>query len=249
MNDKIRTTRSAWLMTSSVVLATASVLALGQAASAAVARPRPPKTIYAVTNASDSALYRISPRTHGRKLIGRAGIQLTDLSFRGASLYAISFTSLYRLNTRTGASTYIGALGVSSANALATQPKTRTLYGADQYGDFFKVNPRTGQIRIIGTFGHGLGSLGDLTFSGTRLYAMVYRSGSTRGLLATVNVRTGAAKVVGRTGFANVYGLVTGQGALYGATANRRFLAISAKTGHAKAIWKDGLAVAGLATP
>ena len=103
---------------------------------------------------------------------------------------------------------------------------------------------------IIGSFGSKLlGSAGDLTFAGGRLYALVFKSGSTETYLATVNPRTGAAKIIGNTGFKNVWGLVTGTGALYGATQGGLFVVISPATGRAKAIWKDGLAIGGLATP
>ena len=94
-----------------------------------------------------------------------------------------------------------------------------------------------------------LGSAGDLTFAGGHLYGLVFKTGSADTFLATINLHTGAAKIVGNTGFKNVWGLVTGSGALYGATDGGLFLAISPVTGHAKAIWKDGLAIGGLSTP
>lgn len=235
-----------YLAAAGLTLAVTGALVVSPAAGASVARPQPPKIVYAATFAPNSALYRLNPRAHTKKLVGRAGVELTDLSFRRKTLYAISFTSLYRLNVKTGHSHFVGALGLSSANALATRPKTHTLYGADQAGDFFKVSARTGRAKLIGVFGHGLGSLGDLTFAGGRLYASVFRAGSTSSLLARVNIRTGAAKVIGRIRYANVYGLVTGRGALYGATIGGKFLAISRSTGRGKLIWKDGLRIGGL---
>jgi hypothetical protein len=228
-------------------LAAAITLTLGSSASAATNLAKPPKTVYAITFSPNSALYRMNPRSHTAAFKGNTGVELTDVAFRGKTLYAISFTDLYRISTATGASHDIGALGVGSANALVAQPGTDTLYGADQGGDFFKVNPRTGHATIIGMYGNGLGSSGDLVFAHGHLYASVVSSTSATSLLATVNVRTGAAKVVGDTGFPNVYGLVAGKGALYGATFNGEFLRISPRTGRAKLIWKDGLAVGGTA--
>jgi hypothetical protein len=231
-----------------LALAAVITLALGpSAASAATNLAKPPKTIYAVTFSTNSALYRMNPRSHTATFKGDTGVQLTDAAFRGKTLYAISFTNLYRLSTTTGASHDIGVLGVSDANALIAQPGTNTLYGADQAGAFFKVNPRTGHVTIIGMYGNGLGSSGDLVFADGHLYASVFSASSPTSLLATVNVRTGAAKVVGDTGFANVYGLVAVKGALYGATFGGDFLSISARTGRGKLIWKDGLAVGGTA--
>ena len=233
-----------------LVLAAAGALALAPAAaSAAVTRAKPPKTVYAITFSPSSALYRMKPRSHTATLKGHAGVELTDITFRGKTLYAISFTTLYRLNARTGASHEVGSLGLSSANALVTRPRTKTLYGADESGDFFRINARTGHVTIVGVFGHGLGSSGDLAFARGHLYATVFRPGSARSLLARVNVHTGAARIIGTTRHDSVYGLVAAKGALYGATFNGRFLAISRSTGRGKVIWRDGLAVGGTAKP
>jgi hypothetical protein len=233
-----------------VTLAATGALALAPAsASAAVAAPPPPHTVYAVTFPGNSALYALNTWSHRKSLKGNTGVQLTDITFAGRALYAISFTDLYWLNPATGASHHIGSLGSSSANALTTEPRTNTLYGADQSGNFFRINPRTGHTTLIGNFGHGLGSAGDLTFAGGRLYATVSLNGSAETYLATVNVRTGAARIVGDTRYTDVFGLVTGNGAFYGATDNGLFLAISPVTGRARTIWREGLDVAGLATP
>ena len=238
-----------------IALAAAGALALAPASAnaatpnAGAAPPAPPKTVYAITFSGDSALYSLSPRSRTGARKGSTGAELTDITFRGKTLYAISFTDLYRLNTATGAGHHIGSLGLGTANALVTQPKTNTLYGADEYGDFFKINQKTGHATVVGTFGGGLGSAGDLTFYDGRLYASVTESGSADSFLAIFNVRTGAAKIVGNTGYPSVWGLVTGSGALYGATDGGLFLIISPSTGRAKALWKEGLAVGGMATP
>ena len=213
----------------------------------AAARAKQPRGIYAITFAPNSALYRLNPGSHRARLVGRTGVRLTDLAFRGRTLYAISFTDLYRLSARTGARREIGKLGVSGANALATRPATNSLYGADRNGILFRVNPRTGRATIIGRFGRHLLSAGDLAFADGHLYATVEHRGSARSLLASVNARTGAAKVVGSTGYRNVYGLVTRYGALYGATFSGKFLAMCRRTGQARAIWDDGLPIGGLA--
>jgi hypothetical protein len=233
-----------------LALALAGALALcPSAASAAGTRAKPPNLAYAVTFSSNSALYRLFPRSHRAALAGRTGVTLTDITFRGQILYAISFTTLYRLNAANGARHQVGSLGLSSANALATQPRTNILYGADQHGDFFKINARTGHATVIGTFGHHLSSSGDLAFANGRLYATVVKPNSTESILATVNVRTGAARTIGRTGYQRVWGLVAGTQSLYGATYSGDFLSISARTGRARVIWKEGLAIGGMAVP
>ena len=233
-----------------LVLAVAGALALSPAAaSAAATTARPPTTVYAVTHAANSALYRLNPRRHAVIFEGHAGTYLSDIAFRRKILYAISFTALYRLNAATGAARPVGPLGLNGANALASQPGTDTLYGASHQGDLFTISARTGRASVIGRYGHRLNSAGDLTFAHGRLYATVSRPGSARSLLAVVNARTGAARIIGNTGYNDVWGLVTGSRALYGATFSGNFLAISPVTGRARVIWRDGLPVSGLAAP
>jgi hypothetical protein len=244
--------RMAGGIAAAVTLAATGALALAPAsANAAVALPLPPHTVYAVTFSANSALYTLNPWSHRETLVGNTGTELTDITFQGRALYAISFTDLYWLNPATGASHHIGSLGLSTANAnaLTTEPLTNTLYGADLTGDFFRINPWTGHTTLIGNFGHGLGSAGDLTFADGRLYATVSLNGSAETYLATVNVHTGAARIVGDTHNTDVFGLVSGAGALYGATDTGLFLAISPVTGRARTIWNEGLTVSGLATP
>ncbi|MGO9217299.1 MAG: hypothetical protein ACLP5E_05920 [Streptosporangiaceae bacterium] len=113
----------------------------------------------------------------------------------------------------------------------------------------FTINARTGRATIIGRFGRRLGSAGDLTFADGHLYATVDRHGSKWSFLATVNIRTGAANVIGPTGYRDVYGLVTENGAIYGATYSGKFLAICPITGRGRVIWNEGIAVGGLAAP
>ena len=233
-----------------LVLAVTGVLALTPSAVSAAtgaATARPPKTVYVVTFADPSVLYRLKPGSHTATLKGNTGEELTDIAFRGRTLYAISFTTLYTLNMTTGASNEIGELGLIGANALVTQPKTNTLYGADVGGDFFKINHRNAHVTMIGRYGHDLGSTGDLVFARHHLYATVLKetSSSTTSFLARINLRTGAAKVIGSTGYKDVYGLVSRNGALFGATFGGKFISISLRTGRGKLIWKDGLAVGG----
>ena len=229
--------------------ASPSATAPASANATAAASPGPPQTVYAITFTGNSALYSLSPRSDSETLKGYTGVELTDITAAGKILYAISFTDLYRLDAATGASHDIGPLGLSTANALVTQPNTGTLYGADENGDFFTINQETGHATPVGTFGGGLGSAGDLAFYNGLLYAAVSKGGSAESYLATVDVRTGAATIVGNTGYVNVWGVVAGSGALYGATDGGLFLAISPITGRAKALWKEGLAVGGMAVP
>jgi hypothetical protein len=206
-----------------------------------------PKTVYAISDDPNSTLYRLNTHAKSKKVLGSTGTQMTDIAFVGKALYAMSFTALYRLNVKTGAAQEIGSFVTQTANAMVADPKNNTLYGADQQGDFFTIDRGTGQIDILGDFGNGVGSAGDLAFYKGKLYATVFTPPSTKSSLARIAVHTGLATTIGDIGSHNVYGLISGSNGLYGATKNGRLIAISPKTGKGKLLWKDGLDIAGLA--
>jgi hypothetical protein len=239
-------------------LAVVIAISLTAPASASHARPvkkhhppKAPKEVFAVSLAPNSGLYKFEPRKKKAKVIGSTGTELTDIAFRGKKLFGVSFTALYTIDRSTGAASVVGSLGTSSTNALVTDPKNNQLYGADQQGDFFSIDPSTGQITLIGDFGNGLGSAGDLAFVHHKLYATVYQQQpqSLKSSLAKIDIKSGAATEIGDTGTKNVWGLVDDGDNLYGATKNGRFVSIATKNGKAKTIWKDGIVVSGLAPP
>lgn len=239
-----RTThRRTWAAGIALALGVAAPLALPGAAHAA---KKPPKTVYAVSFSTDSTLYKLKPRSEKVRTIGSTGVRLTDVAFRGTKLYAVGFTSLYRLDPSTGASTFVGGLGVSDANALTVRPRTNVLYGAGDTGTFFKVDHKTGDTKTIGSLGGGYGTSGDLAFIGKKLYAAVHPSGSTESFLAKVSLKTGKAKIVGSTGFNDVFGLVAKKGVLYGATFGGQWLTISTETGKGKSRWSTGVTIGGM---
>lgn len=245
-------TRIAQRRTTPVLAATAALavaatlLASAPAHGTDVQRARAPRTIIGVSNEANSVVYRIHPRSGRSTALGTAGIQLTDVAFRGSTLYGISFTALYTLDPKTGAAHVVGAMGPTTANALTVRPSNRTLLGADQFGDLFTIDRTTGAATLIGGFGHQLGSSGDLAFIGKHLFATVNKLGRTATLLARVNVRTGQATVIGKTGFHNVYGLIASKRRLYGGTVSGQMVSISKKTGHARLLSKTHLPIAGL---
>ncbi|MEQ6903669.1 hypothetical protein [Nocardioides sp. YIM 152588] len=246
----MRTTTRARIASIAVAVVAAGALSgappAGGAPDRVEPRAKPPKNVLALTFEPDSVLYRVRTRTGKSTEIGATGAQLTDVARRGKKLYAIGFGTLYELDTETGESTRVGSLGVSDANALTMRPKNRRLYGASIGGWLFRIDHETGATTVIGEFGRSLGSSGDLAFRKGRLYATVSRNGRAKTLLAKVNVRTGKAKVVGKTGFKNVYGLVAAKGRLFGGAYNGKLIAISAKTGKGRRISSTDLEIGGM---
>lgn len=205
-----------------------------------------PDTIYAQTTGS-SKLYTIDVITGTATLIGTtSGPSLTDIAFWGPSLYGISFYTLYRINPISGERTTIGSLGASGVNALAVSPITGKMYAASTSGTFMVVNPATGHSTQIGTYGTGKTSSGDLAFdnNGT-LYATVNLSAASTDALAIINLETGAATIIGDTGYTRVYGLVHQNGALFAVTSSGDVLSINKNTGAATLIGPSGVSAFG----
>ena len=211
------------LMTALITVAAASCLPT--LADARTDNPSP--GVYLATFARNSSLYRLNPQTHSVDVAGQAGAELTDIAFRGDTLFAVSFGSFYRISLATGMAQFIGSLGVSGANALVSQPGADVLFGATRTGGLFVIDPSSGETTVVGDFGSGLGSSGDLAFLDGRLYATVTRSGYSDAFLASIDLATGRASLLGDTGFRDVYGLSAGSGFLYGATYSGDFISIS----------------------
>ncbi len=190
-----------------------------------------------VGSTGPSDLYDVPPVPCGTdRLIGHvstsSGFQplITDLAMRPAgTLWAIGFDSLYRIDPATATATSVGALGVGGANALAIDANG-VLYGAGNTpgilgtpGLFFRVDTVTGAATVIGSFGSGWSSSGDLAFGpGGQLYAT--SSTSSGDALVTVDTTTGTATPVNASasiGFTNVWGLKLVGLELFGLTSSQ----------------------------
>ena len=239
-----------WFVRAAVAAGLALATMISPIAAKATSATITPNTIFMVTFGGNSTLNRLSPATGARTLIGSTGAPLTDLSFRGSILNAVSFTKLYVLNPTTGHATAVGPLGFSDINALVTRPGTGRLYAAGNVapGRFVSIDAKTGKAHQIGTFGPGLGSAGDLAFVNGTLYATLNRAGFAHTYFAKVSLSTGHATLIGDTGFPNVWGLTLRGGVLYGATKSGLFLRIAPTTGKATRIGSNATAQAGLAT-
>jgi hypothetical protein len=147
----------------------------------------------------------VDVNTGAVKLIGNAGIVLTDIAFDPqGNLYGVDFNSLYKISTSAGTASYVGSLGATSdANALVFG-SDGTLYVSGLSGNFLTINPSTGQATVVGRLGFGFGSAGDLAFIDGALYLS-----DNANQLITVDLKTGHGTLVGDVGVAGVSGLAT----------------------------------------
>ena len=137
--------------------------------------------------------------------LGMAGIA------EAASLYAVNgaggaSSSLYTLDSTTGAATLVGATGTNHVTGLAVDPITGVLYGvrSDFFGSgdtqLLTIDKTTGAATVVGTTGH---QIPDITFraDGT-LFGWSEAPGDALGFddLVMIDLVSGAATKVGNSG-------------------------------------------------
>jgi hypothetical protein len=199
-----------------------------------------------------STLYYVDSNTGQTIYItGLTTGSITDIEFYGWQLYGVKQTplgtsNLLRINQDTGVVDIKSTIGISGINALAVSPDT-TMYAANTSGQFIKMDPVTGGATIIGSFGSGISSSGDLAFSDdATLYASVKVSGHSNDYLSTVDLSSGNANIIGSIGFSNVFGLSFKNGMLYGATTSGHFIKIDTESGNGTLIGNNGISQMGM---
>ncbi len=209
-------------------------------------------TLYAVTfssSGSNTSLYTIDPTDETISYIGNVGIgYVTDLEFYGNDLYAITFNSFIQIDPETGQGNIIGDFnfGYGDMNSLAISPDG-TPYAASLDGTLISINRRTGEGSYIGNFGANIFSSGDMAFNEDRiLYASVGRSSYFNDWLATINLNTGTATLIGDIGYDDVWGLAFKDGQLYGVSDDGELLQINTTTGAGSELVDYSLSWAGL---
>ncbi len=187
----------------------------------------------AYLSTSRGGLYQYDINQGTTTYIGRTGPGMTDIAMASNRLYGITFSAFYSIDVNTGHSSLIRNVGWLGLNALVGSPDGSNLYTASYSGQFGQLSD-TGQYSLIGSLGsyegRALRSSGDMAFGadGT-LYATVNNG---RGdYLATIDVDTGQATVLGDIGYSAVYGLVFLDGTLYGTTADQNLIEINQTTG------------------
>jgi hypothetical protein len=174
-----------------------------------------------------SNLYNIGTTINGKDInIGRiktvVGFEpvITDLALTPANiLYGVSFDKLYQIDSKTGVATQRGnGLGIFNVNALASD-KNGNLYGATESGDLVTIDANAGVATVIGPYGSGYLSWGDLAFSPSGILYASVRDSAGKGVLVTVDPNTGKASRINpniEIGFMDVWGLSFVEDKLYG---------------------------------
>jgi hypothetical protein len=186
---------------------------------------------------SGDKLLEIDPTTLQVTLVGSFAPNaphMNDLAITpNGEMYVLSSSNLYKVEASTAKITWVAAVAGTSNVALTFEVKG-TLLASDKTGALRRIDPKTGVVTEIGTYGSGLGSSGDLVAikDGT-LYGVddVSSTAYYDNQLLTVDPSTGKATVIGSIGFKQVWGLAFWKGTVYGLTKGGDFIAIDPKTG------------------
>ena len=192
-----------------------------------------------------SKLYTLDPATGSAGLVGPCGItNVTDIAFHGPTLYGVNITQFLRLNPDTGQAVFIGNTGFNTNGLVVSEEGI--VYAAAINGLLVTLNPVTGAGTLVGAFGGGMTSGGDLAIDANGVLYGALKSGSGM-VIATINRMTGAATVVGPAGFDNVFGLALHCCRFFGCTDSGELLSINAATGAGTLIGRNAVGMSGMA--
>jgi PEP-CTERM motif len=125
-------------------------------------------------------------------------------------MFGTNSTSLYTINTTTGASVLVGSLGISGSSFYDFKfDVSGDLYFMSNNGSsasLYSLNTTTGAASLIGSIGAAIGVLG---YENGTLYGLTFGPASQE--LYTINTTTGAGALVGTVTGApgTIYGLAT----------------------------------------
>ena len=147
------------------------------------------------------AIYSWDPATKSTQLLAETGLTLTDIAIASdGSMFAITWDSLYRINTVNGNATFVGSLrsdselfsGVNqltSANGFDISPEGVGRISSSNNTIVATVNLETGKVSNIAgpLFKPGQFSAGDIWFEGTKLHVTTTSSTLIEAVPTTVN--------------------------------------------------------------
>jgi hypothetical protein len=198
-------------------------------------------TLYAHT---DDRLYEIDLVDLTATLVGPFAFpaaetrQMTDVAIdQSGTLVGVSFDRVYTVGATTGNCLFLVTLD-DYFNGLAFVPvgvmdvAKEILVGATNDGYLHTIDPASGVTLLVGEYGDGIESSGDLVYvPGRGLLATVIVDGSATDYLARINPATGRATVIGNTGFVDLWGLAYRSGFIYGFNPDGNLVKIDPATG------------------
>jgi hypothetical protein len=192
-------------------------------------------------------LYAVDPDTLEVSLIGPFGWpngpdgdMMTDIAVdRDGNITGISWGAVYAVDKDTAQCTFLSNLTGQEFNGMSWVPQglidpgAEVLIAGGLQGSVWRIDPMTGESTQIGDYGGAVESSGDIvSVSGFGTVATV-KNGSTLDYLARIDEQTGAATMIGSTGYPDIWGVGYWGGRVFGFVATNEFVLIDVDTGEA----------------
>jgi hypothetical protein len=197
---------------------------------------------------SASQLYTIDPDTLDVTLVGAFGWpsgsdQMTDIALdKDANMVGISFNTVYAVNKDTAACTRLASLdrqfnGLSFIPGEEVGTGVEILVGAALDGSVWRIDETTGASTLVGNYGGGMTSSGDIvSVTGFGTVATVKSGLGGTDKLVRVDANTGVATLIGDTGVTDIWGLGFWKDKVYGFTDYNEFVLVDIHTGVASLV-------------
>ncbi|MBT6178071.1 MAG: hypothetical protein HOI23_12550 [Deltaproteobacteria bacterium] len=154
-----------------------------------------------------------------------------DTSTEGI-LYGITPSSLYVYDEETVTWSIVSSISgmAGTANGFAIDSTGRAF--ATSGSNAYSVDLTTGTFELVGNMGSQFNSSGDCVVDKSDgLFMTSNGTGATNGDdLVQINTTTGAATVVGSTGFSGIYGLTAAWGNMFGFTGSGQLILLDSET-------------------
>lgn len=189
---------------------------------------------------SDTTLYAVDDQDFDLIHIGEFGLGeedlVTDLAVTpDGQVYAISSDNVFRVASDTGEATLATEFD-GGLNVGMTFLDSGELLVAEKDGTVRRVDPESGDVTPVGTFGRGYGTAGDLVaVSDGTMFAIAEDLEGEEGdsnVLVTIDPASGeVADVIGPIGFADVFGCAYARGHVYAFTKGGDIIEVDRTTG------------------
>jgi hypothetical protein len=206
---------------------------------------------------SGSDLFRVEPDTLKLSRIGPLEIPLPDGKVKylntvadiavdhAGRILGVTYDALLEIDPMTAECKTIAplpsGLTFNGLSFIRVDRGDEYLVATTAQGTVHRIDPVTGAATLIGSYGPGLQSSGDLvSVSGYGTLATVKGDGTDR--LARIDPTTGAATIIGPIGFTHVWGIGFWKDKVFGFTDHGEFVLIDPNTGEGKLVERDSSA-------
>ena len=196
----------------------------------------------------DRALYEVELPSGEIRLLTRTGARYTDIALApDRQLYGVSRTQLFGLNDE---SPTVRPLGVSDSWVALDVGPDGLLYAAGENDRVVAIDLESFETRVVARLPPPFVASGDIAFvEGRMLITVTDRpsSSSDDTRLAEIDLSTGTAEILGRTGFPCIWALAAFGPQLWGFTCDGTLLRIDPFSGDTDLVRTLGIRIGGAA--